>query len=652
MAFEIQKPYFGLPTNSYYQMQQGQSEDTNHFNLSYNIQQPSFSNATQINTHWAADIYKNKIDQRRRDFNGNMQEIIKLPSQQQEFSPSQYGLIDYGQQFQDKNNPITQQLNLKTGLTLSQSKDSITSLLGKSELKDSTDSLVKEVPLPEKMSFSDKFNNSTFGKNFGTWSVGLDMGNQVLEGVLGPKSEYGGQKGQLTQTIDAAYDKISDAIGNIPVWGQMASLIMKGGRMLGTPINKLGGGTDGMTKKDAILGSAFLNLTPVGLINGFGGKTTDALTKNDLAFENVGASYTGSNASVDTAVGKAGKKYGLFSESDRQFANQQIAEARRQQNIISDISDRAMDSFNISSSMAAINNNRRALAMQGGYDQSAIRAAKHGMSIEYPQPVVNNFQQENIKELTLQDIPKEYLEPMNIIEEITLDSIPPEFKEGGTLAKKIRTLDELIEYAKQENPRFIQRMSEPVRDVDLGDEFRGTHRLSWGTTDNPNEAIVYPEIFENEKGELVYDPEHAFDNARKGDALLMTLEEAEIFTKGYKQGWPQFFQKFAEGGKVNVIPEGALHARLHHMENADNLTKKGIPVVAEKEGGELEQQAEIEREEIIFRLEVTKKLEELLKKYSDDEASQKDKDSVAIEAGKLLVEEILNNTIDNTNNLL
>jgi hypothetical protein len=42
------------------------------------------------------------------------------------------------------------------------------------------------------------------------------------------------------------------------------------------------------------------------------------------------------------------------------------------------------------------------------------------------------------------------------------------------------------------------------------------------------------------------------------------------------------------GGSFNVIPEGSLHARLHHMENADGLTKKGIPVVAEKEGGELE----------------------------------------------------------------
>jgi hypothetical protein len=49
---------------------------------------------------------------------------------------------------------------------------------------------------------------------------------------------------------------------------------------------------------------------------------------------------------------------------------------------------------------------------------------------------------------------------------------------------------------------------------------------------------------------------------------------------------------------------------------------------------------------------VTKKLEELEKKYYDDETSQKEKDECALEAGKLLVEEILYNTQDNTNSLL
>lgn len=85
----------------------------------------------------------------------------------------------------------------------------------------------------------------------------------------------------------------------------------------------------------------------------------------------------------------------------------------------------------------------------------------------------------------------------------------------------------------------------------------------------------------------------------------------------------------------NLIPEGALHKNKHHMEHTEGLTQKGIPVV-DNEG---EQQAEIELDEIIFTLEVTKKLEELYKDGSDE---------AAIEAGKLLVKEILFNTDDRT----
>lgn len=93
----------------------------------------------------------------------------------------------------------------------------------------------------------------------------------------------------------------------------------------------------------------------------------------------------------------------------------------------------------------------------------------------------------------------------------------------------------------------------------------------------------------------------------------------------------------------NVIPAGALHANKHHMDNADSLTQKGIPVVNDKG----EQQAEIEKDEIILHLKLTNKLEELQEKY--EKASKTEQDKLAIEAGKLLVEEILYNTIDNTN---
>lgn len=101
-------------------------------------------------------------------------------------------------------------------------------------------------------------------------------------------------------------------------------------------------------------------------------------------------------------------------------------------------------------------------------------------------------------------------------------------------------------------------------------------------------------------------------------------------------------EEFQQGGTMNVIPDGALHARKHNM-GIEGVTTKGIPVVSEKEGGQIEQQAEIEKEEIIFRLEVTKRLEELAQDGSDE---------AAIEAGKLLVNEILYNTVDKTNNLL
>ena len=104
---------------------------------------------------------------------------------------------------------------------------------------------------------------------------------------------------------------------------------------------------------------------------------------------------------------------------------------------------------------------------------------------------------------------------------------------------------------------------------------------------------------------------------------------------------------FKEGGKVNVIPDGALHKNKHHLEEVDekfeDVTTKGIPVIVESEDGEVIQQAEVEREEIIFRLEVTKKLEELSKKHTDE---------AAIEAGKLLVKEILYNTEDNTGKMI
>lgn len=102
---------------------------------------------------------------------------------------------------------------------------------------------------------------------------------------------------------------------------------------------------------------------------------------------------------------------------------------------------------------------------------------------------------------------------------------------------------------------------------------------------------------------------------------------------------------FKEGGKVedmSIIPGGALHAHKHNLKNIDKqlakqITHKGVPVITFQDGGEVTQQAEIEVGEIIFRKEITEELEELWEDGSEE---------AMIEAGKLIAEEIKNNTID------
>ena len=109
--------------------------------------------------------------------------------------------------------------------------------------------------------------------------------------------------------------------------------------------------------------------------------------------------------------------------------------------------------------------------------------------------------------------------------------------------------------------------------------------------------------------------------------------------------YPSSLSVYKQGGQMSVIPEGALHARKNNMELAKEgeVTHKGIPVV-DNDG---EQQAEIERNEIIFSKNITDKIEELYKKYNEEESSSK-KDDIAIKMGKIITCEITKNTQDNT----
>lgn len=556
-----------------------------------------------------------------------------------------FPMPDYAKQFAEETQPILNQMKFKAGLMTFGSSNPAIAFKGKQMIDEVVSDMNRKADQFSSIFPTDGSQTPSFFSKIGGWQT-VGAAADMLGSFMPEKDEYSGTKGDLTQTLDSTYDNIANTLMAIPGWGTLAGGIMKAGSFLGKGVNALGGGTDGMTTTDAILGSSFLSLTPFGLINGFGGSKANTITKDEQVFETVGSSYTGTNQTVNDALTKSGKKYGLFSSKARDRANEEIEEAKRQQGVMSWVADEATDRFAIRDSMAAINGNRRKYYLQGGYNQADVRVGKSGMSLDLIAKAKKVLHESRKLKGGGQITPTEIL------------LVVPEFQDGGQINKKSRTLQELIEYAKKENPRFIQRMSEPPRGIDFvddeGKQARGSHYMEWSTDDNGN-AIIYPRIQEVDKELKFFNSSDAYNRAMENkNYLIMTPEEAKLFFAedpkygtAYKSGWPQFFGKFQQGGSINIIPEGALHAHKHNMD-MEGITKKGIPVI-DNNG---EQQAEIEREEIIFRKEVTKQLEELEKKFYDSETSQKEKDECALEAGKLLVEEILYNTQDNTNKLL
>ena len=355
----------------------------------------------------------------------------------------------------------------------------------------------------------------------------------------------------LTNGMNSVYDMTSSAIMGMGGAGILIGGGMKLGGLLSDSLSAMGVGTDQMTTTDKILDSKFLKLTPVGLVNAIGAKSSDKFTVDNNIRSQIGGSYGGAYAFMDDAASKANKKYGLFSSGSRHRANRKIAESKLMQSTIGNINKEARDMQSIVDNSSDLLSTNYQFNLSGGYDQRYIRAAKFGDKIQ------------RIKKINFS-------------------------KKGGQIHQKINLETKSVEW----EPIIIQKQGGTIN-----------QKYEWEPTiiQNHNEDI-------NE-----WEPIIIYKNGGKSN----DSEEKPL------------------SNQQNVIPEGALHARKHHMENTEGLTQKGIPVIDNKG----EQQAEIELNEIIFNLEVTKKLEELCKDGSDE---------AAIEAGKLLVQEILFNTEDRT----
>lgn len=624
-------------------------------------------------------LFPSFSSQKAPDFSGAFQ--MDLDNLKTNTSP----MPDYAQKLRNEFQPRVDQMKLQIGLATQDSSDLLTALKGKQMVSEVVNGSNTSQIIPSQentTSFSDKFSNSTFGKNFRAWNSGLNLANTAFTGIFGEKDEYQGEKGDITQSMDSIYDSIQNLAGSFGTIGQFVSLGMGANKLLGNVANKLGAGTSGMTTTDALLGSSFLQLTPIGLVNGFGGKKTNTITKDNDLFAQMGSSYSGSNQTINDALQKSGKKYGLLSRSDMNDANQEIYEARRQQNVISNISSDATDRFNIRNSMSAINGNRRALTMQGGYDQASIRIGKSGLkinTIERAKSILSKYKEQQTNQLQqggtidpfeyyLESLPENQRDSTNfrVKDYWIFNGKPKDFKEARR--RGMFTQDKAgLFHAKSiaENPEtgeieYMKASFHPTRYMESDWYEKG---LIYNEDQNGNTITI-----QLKSGVPGYEDWKQFTNDYelvKSEPYWKYVKRQKKEVPSHKDGGtfieistetsielvdPTSIPEFQNGGSINVIPDGALHARKHNMD-VDGITRKGIPVVSEKDG-EIEQQAEIEKEEIIFRLEVTQKLEELEKKFYSDESTQEEKDECALEAGKLLVNEILYNTQDNTNNLL
>lgn len=435
-----------------------------------------------------------------------------------------------------------------------------------------------------------------------------------------PKKE----QSALTTGLNQGYDAAANMISSVPGVGTIVGGAMKIGGMLSDGLTALGVGTDQMTTTDKILDSKFMKLTPMGLVNAFGAKKADTIYKDNETWEQQGSAYGGSMAKVDDALTKSGKKYGAFSGKARRKANAQIAEAKRQQNLVSDINQEAQDAF-AASNYSGIGL-RNELALSGGYRNMAV--GRNGMKIldaesQWAREVLNKAREVNklqkggkVDGIT-GAAPK-------ITFESWYETVPSD--RNDTTSYNLRRAFELAPKEELEAWR-----TSSVEDLRNGRNHLNSVYL------NPKTGIYE---FMKAKNHPTLKYELEWYNSKDPEAIKFRNAYDLDMSGDYYKYVPK---KFAEGGTVNVIPDGALHAHKHHLEDIspeyEQVTSKGIPVVTEEEGGKLKQHAEIERNEIIFRLEVTKKLEELMKDGSDD---------AAIETGKLLAHEIINNTVDNT----
>ena len=211
------------------------------------------------------------------------------------------------------------------------------------------------------------------------YSLGAQMIGTGLQAAFGPSKEYGGRHGNITRTMDMTYDLVQNAAG---MFGPVGSLV-SGGMALNKGLSNIFGSTDGMTKTDAILGSAWMG-APVKWLNMAGAQTTGSFNNqswqnNQKANSFMGNAFGNLGERFDRAREEAGKTYGTFSRGAYNEAQRNLDFANRAWGQIMNMADQNEYQNIRSQYMSSINNQKYAQMIQG--DWNPIYRGKQGMKI-------------------------------------------------------------------------------------------------------------------------------------------------------------------------------------------------------------------------------------------------------------------------------
>ena len=477
------------------------------------------------------------------------------------------------------------------------------------------------------------------------WGKVGQFASAAIQGIgaaLGAKQSA--TDSELTKGLDSAYDATTSAVSQ---FSPTAGAIMSIAGATGDIMQEITGGNDQMTAADKILSSSWLSWTPFSAINDIWGKKSDAFATDVEALATVGSSYGGTAHDISEAAQKADKKYGLFSEGARRKANAVAKQVASRQNIMSSVADTANDQRLAVQSMGEQAGLAYSMMTDGGYNQKYTYAAKQGgvinqdiIEFDWSPSVTLNWELPTFKDggsvefVEKLDWVPEFKDGNKLDFDTWFNSIPIEYRADGYDYKKAYEVFDwnlLSKHAKDPENNHLGSVS-PIADENGNFPF-----LKLGKLDENKELQGEFDWYNSEEGK---------EHRNKFDIKFIDGRYYYV-PKQLKQGGSlgdSDIPEIEETTQKNVIPEGALHKNKHHMEHAEGLTKKGIPVVDE----DGEQQAEIEHSEIIFTLEVTKKLEEYYEIFYSEDATNKEKEQAALDAGKLLVYQILENTEDRT----